>query len=427
MRGIDLEEETGSYRLAVSPEVPDDGLTSEGRPRALRFKKHGRARDVIDKPNLEELRAEINLDEHRLPLHNLLGQLQTDPDLGLTPEQAHEILLREGPNLLTITKATSGCGRFLRHIFGGVCLLLWLLSFLCFLAFLLNLRFLGPPIDNLIYGMLFLIFALIKGTISYCQEIQSSKLMDSFNSLPAQSITVIRNGQKYNLPPEEIVVGDLVEIRGGDMIPADMRIISSQGCKVDNSNLTGESEPQLRNYEYTSDNFLETQNLVFFSTYCVEGVARGLVISTGDRTVMGRIAALSIDLESSDPPLTREIDGFIRSVTSRAIIWGIIFFMVAFFTGFLWIDAVIFFVGFVAAIVPEGLLIIATVSLTLTAKRMASRNCLVKNLEAIETLGTSSIILCDKTGTLTQNRMVVAHLQFDNQIVEADTTEDQRG
>lgn len=104
---------------------------------------------------------------------------------------------------------------------------------------------------------------------------------------------MIRDGEKHTLSAEELVVGDVVEVKGGDRLPADVRIITAHGCKVDNSCLTGESEPQSRSPENTSENPLETKNLAFFSTNCVEGAARGVIVNTGDRTVMGRIAGMS--------------------------------------------------------------------------------------------------------------------------------------
>ena len=216
-------------------------------------------------------------------------------------------------------------------------------------------------------------------------------------------------------------------MKGGDRIPADLRIVAAHGCKVDNSCLTGESEPQSRSPEFTNDNPLETKNLAFFSTNCVEGTAKGVVINTGDRTIMGRIANLASGLEMGETPIAREINHFIHLITGVAVFLGVTFFIVAFALGYHWLDAVIFLIGIIVANVPEGLLATVTVCLTLTAKRMASKNCLVKNLEAVETLGSTSTICSDKTGTLTQNRMTVAHMWFDNQIVEADTTEDQSG
>lgn len=251
--------------------------------------------------------------------------------------------------------------------------------------------------------------------------------MESFKNLVPQYALVIREGSKITIPAEEVVIGDLVEVRGGDRIPADIRIVSSHQCKVDNSSLTGESEPQTRSPEYTHDNPLETRNLAFFSTNCVEGSAEGIVVQTGDRTVMGRIANLASGLEIGQTPINREIEHFIHIITGVAVFLGVSFFIIAIFLNYNWLDAVIFLIGIIVANVPEGLLATVTVCLTLTAKRMASKNCLVKNLEAVETLGSTSTICSDKTGTLTQNRMTVAHMWFDNHIIEADTTEDQSG
>merc|ERR1712048_1013250 len=179
--------------------------------------------------------------------------------------------------------------------------------------------------------------------------------------------------------------------------------------------------------EFSHDNPLETRNLAFFSTNAVEGTAVGIVVNIGDQTVMGRIAGLASGLASDETPIAKEIAHFIHIITGVAVFLGVTFFIIAFILGYNWLDAVIFLIGIIVANVPEGLLATVTVCLTLTAKRMASKNCLVKNLEAVETLGSTSTICSDKTGTLTQNRMTVAHMWFDNKIVEADTSEDQSG
>merc|ERR1712003_13889 len=153
----------------------------------------------------------------------------------------------------------------------------------------------------------------------------------------------------------------------------------------------------------------------------------GIVVNIGDNTVMGRIAGLASGLASDQTPIAKEIAHFIHIITGVAVFLGVTFFIIAFILGYNWLDAVIFLIGIIVANVPEGLLATVTVCLTLTAKRMASKNCLVKNLEAVETLGSTSTICSDKTGTLTQNRMTVAHMWIDNKIVEADTSEDQSG
>ena len=140
---------------------------------------------------------------------------------------------------------------------------------------------------------------------------------------------------------------------------------------------------------------------------------------------MGRIANLASGLDTGDTPIAKEIHHFIKIITSVAVFLGLSFFVVALALNYYWLDAVIFLIGIIVANVPEGLLATVTVCLTLTAKRMAKKNCLVKNLEAVETLGSTSTICSDKTGTLTQNRMTVAHMWYDNRIVEVNTTEDQ--
>merc|ERR1712020_826138 len=250
---------------------------------------------------------------------------------------------------------------------------------------------------------------------------------ESFKNMVPQYALCLRDGEKLTIKADELTLGDIIEIKFGDRIPADIRVLEARMFKVDNSSLTGESEPQSRSNQYTHENPLETKNLAFFSTNAVEGTAKGIVINIGDQTVMGRIAGLASGLGSGQTPIAKEIAHFIHIITSVAVFLGITFFIIAFILGYHWLDAVIFLIGIIVANVPEGLLATVTVCLTLTAKRMASKNCLVKNLEAVETLGSTSTICSDKTGTLTQNRMTVAHMWFDDQIHEADTSEDQSG
>uniref|UniRef100_A0A1W7RA69 Sodium/potassium-transporting ATPase subunit alpha n=1 Tax=Hadrurus spadix TaxID=141984 RepID=A0A1W7RA69_9SCOR len=381
-----------------------------------------------EKVELEELKQEVQMDEHKISLTDLCIRLGTDPERGLSVNAAKEILLRDGPNALTPPKKTPEWVKFCKNLFGGFALLLWIGAVLCFIAYSIQASTADDvQADNLYLGIVLAAVVIITGCFSYYQEAKSSKIMESFKNMVPQYALVTRDGQKITLPAEEVVVGDLVEVKGGDRIPADIRVIAAQGMKVDNSSLTGESEPQTRAPDFSNENPLETRNIAFFSTNCIEGTGMGIVINTGDRTVMGRIANLASGLEVGDTPIAREITHFIHIITGVAVFLGVSFFIIAFILGYNWLDAVIFLIGIIVANVPEGLLATVTVCLTLTAKRMASKNCLVKNLEAVETLGSTSTICSDKTGTLTQNRMTVAHMWFDNQIIEADTTEDQSG
>uniref|UniRef100_A0A0N5B8S3 Sodium/potassium-transporting ATPase subunit alpha n=1 Tax=Strongyloides papillosus TaxID=174720 RepID=A0A0N5B8S3_STREA len=376
--------------------------------------------------DLEELKQEVKMDEHQIPIEDLVKRYDTSLDVGLTSTVAGKYLARDGPNTLSPPKKTPEWVKFCRNLFGGFALLLWIGAFLCFLTFTVDyMTVTNPTNDNLYLGIVLMAVVIITGCFQYYQESKSCKIMESFKSMIPAHALVLRDGEKIKIPVDQLVVGDIVEVKGGDRIPADMRIISSFGLKVDNSSLTGESEPQSRSPICTSENPLETKNIAFFSTNAVEGTAKGIVIYTGDRTVMGRIAHLASGIDTGKTPIAREIEHFIHIITSVAVFLGVTFFVIAILLGYHWLTAVVFLIGIIISNIPEGLLATVTVCLTLTAKRMASKNCLVKNLEAVETLGSTSAICSDKTGTLTQNRMTVSHLWYDKTIHACDTTEDQ--
>ncbi|XP_050440876.1 sodium/potassium-transporting ATPase subunit alpha isoform X4 [Adelges cooleyi] len=389
-KDYDLHGRTDSYRVATVPSQFDDNKTVDGKPKTRRKAPSSVSTKYSRAENLDELKQDPNLDYHKITLDELYQRFGTHPEAGLTHAKARENLERDGPNTLTPPKTTPEWIKFSKQIFGGFSALLWVGAFLCFLA----------------------------------HKAETSTTNDANDDYFA---VVIRQGEALTLRAEDITLGDLVELKFGDRVPADLRIIESHSLKVDNSSLTGESEPQSRTPEYTHDDPLETKNLVFSTTHAVEGTGKGVVIACGDNTVMGRIAELASSLESRPTPIAREIIRFVNFVNLTAIVIGLLLFIIALMMGCYWLDAIVFLIGFLVAAVPEGLLATVTVCLTLTAKRMASKNCLVKNLEAVETLGSTSTICSDKTGTLTQNRMTVAHMWFDNQIIEADTTEDQSG
>merc|ERR1712045_707288 len=379
--------------------------------------------------NLNELKQELEIDVHKVDVDVLCKRFNTNVEQGLTDSQAAKGLVEHGKNELTPPPTTPEWVKFCQCLFSGFAMLLWLGAFLCFLAYSIQASaYEEPPDVNLYLGVVLSAVVTVTGIFSYYQESKSAKIMEGFKNLVPQYALVRRNnGEKLTIPADTLTLGDIVEIKFGDRCPADLRILEARGLKVDNSSLTGESEPQARGPEFTHENPLETKNLAFFSTNAVEGTCVGMVVNIGDNTVMGRIAGLASGLASDETPIAKEIAHFIHIITAVAVFLGVSFFIIAFILGYNWLDAVIFLIGIIVANVPEGLLATVTVCLTLTAKRMASKNCLVKNLEAVETLGSTSTICSDKTGTLTQNRMTVAHMWFDNKIVEADTSEDQSG
>merc|ERR1712165_50871 len=378
--------------------------------------------------NLNELKQELEIDVHRVSVDELCKRFTSNVADGLTDDQVKKGIAEYGLNQLTPPPTTPEWVKFCQNLFSGFACLLWLGAILCFLAYGIQASaYEEPPDDNLYLGIVLTAVVTVTGVFSYYQESKSAKIMESFKNLVPQYALVRRNGEKVTIPASELTLGDVVEVKFGDRVPADLRVVEARGFKVDNSSLTGESEPQTRTPEFTHENPLETKNLAFFSTNAVEGTAVGIVVNIGDNTVMGRIAGLASGLASDETPIAKEIAHFIHIITGVAVFLGVSFFIIAFILGYNWLDAVIFLIGIIVANVPEGLLATVTVCLTLTAKRMASKNCLVKNLEAVETLGSTSTICSDKTGTLTQNRMTVAHMWFDNKIVEADTSEDQSG
>uniref|UniRef100_A0A8C4KYN2 Cation-transporting P-type ATPase N-terminal domain-containing protein n=1 Tax=Equus asinus asinus TaxID=83772 RepID=A0A8C4KYN2_EQUAS len=410
--------EFGKTRGRVTPQElnPSSGPKPKRVPKMVGRRKKEKVKRKKNKANIEELKKEV-------VMLLLFSWFSVHPYFistqGLRPEKAQEILDRDGPNTLTPPPTTPEWVKFCKQLFGGFSILLWTGAILCFVAYGIQTYFNEEPTkDNLYLGIVLAVVVFITGCFSYYQEAKSSKIMESFRSMVPQQALVIRGGEKMQINVQNVVVGDLVEVKGGDRIPADIRLISAQGCKVDNSSLTGESEPQSRFPHFTHENLLETRNICFFSTNCVEGTARGIVIATGDSTVMGRIASLTSGLAVGQTPIATEIKHFIHIITMVAVFLGVSFFGLSLMLGYSWLKAVIFLIGIIVANVPEGLLVTVTVCLTLTAKRMAKKNCLVKNLEAVETLGSTSIICSDKTGTLTQNRMTVAHLWFDKTTYE---------
>ena len=331
-------------------------------------------------------------------------------------DKATDRLAHLGPNALTEKKGLPWYCVFAQELTGFFSLLLWFGSILCFIGY--GLKTEDP--SNLYLGIVLAAVVFITGCFSYYQTSKSAALMAQFkNFIPAMAI-VIRDGKETEIEAAKMVPGDLCKVKGGDNIPADLRIIECKDMKVNNASLTGEALELNRKPDFTHENPLETANLAFFGTQCTTGTGLGVVINTGDRTVIGQIAHLAQSAEAADTPLSIEIHRFIKLISAVAILLGVTFFILGLIFGYGIITNLVFMIGIIVANVPEGLLATVTVSLALTAKRMATKNVLVKNLESVETLGSTSCICSDKTGTLTQNVMTVSHVWFDGEMREAD-------
>uniref|UniRef100_A0A914HYI3 Na(+)/K(+)-exchanging ATPase n=1 Tax=Globodera rostochiensis TaxID=31243 RepID=A0A914HYI3_GLORO len=383
-------------------------------PSGLMPPESDRSQRIPSSADLIKLHHEMDINDHKLNLKELAQKYETDLENGLSSEKAEELLKKHGPNALEPPQTVPEWLKMVKTQISGFALLLWAGAVLSFFAFFFGYFTTERPSYDYVYlGSVLVFVVVVTGLFQYYQERKSAKILESFANMVPTFANVYRDGKKTEVATEKIVLGDIVEVHGGDRVPADIRIISAAGFKVDNSSLTGECEPLSRSADCTSDDPLESKNMAFYSTFAVEGTTKGIVINTGKNTAVGKIAHLATHLEQGKTPIAQELENFIGLVTVVAVCFGVIFFIIALFLGTYWVDAVIFMIGIIVANVPEGILATVTVCLSLAAKRMASRNCLVKNLEAVETLGSTSTICSDKTGTLTQNRMTVSHLWYD--------------
>ncbi len=275
-------------------------------------------------------------------------------------------------------------------------------------------------------GSIYIAWALIGVTVlnaifTFVQEYKAEQAMKSFKKLMTAKVAVLRDSKKIQVDSSELVPGDIMFLSEGDKITADGRLLEIADLKVDHSSLTGESEPQLRSLKPTSRNILLSRNMVFSGTLVQSGSGKALVVSTGDSTQIGKIAKVTRDVGSETSHLQKEIGHFIRIISYIAIFLGISFFAAGVFVtkNPFWTNLV-FAIGIIVANVPEGLLPTVTLTLSIAAQKMAKHNVLIKNMDAIETLGSLTVICSDKTGTLTENNLDVHGFFLDDKFFSFD-------
>ncbi|KAI9503504.1 hypothetical protein BX070DRAFT_239236 [Coemansia spiralis] len=356
----------------------------------------------------------IDVTEHMLPLKDVCSKFSVDanPDhpqdsFGLAASQAATLLETNGPNSLTPPKKKSSLQKFficLSSLFNLMLIASGILEYI-----LLGIDFKDNK-ANIYMGAILIVVAFINAAVEWYQQRKSENTLAALlKMIPAKS-HVIRERKLDSIPASDIVVGDVLFLRMGDKIPADCYVFASSDLKVDNSSLTGESEPQERGPGNTMKNPLEATNMVFNGTLAVSGEAYAIVVRTGDNTVLGQIAGLTAGEEKAESPLNREIATFVRIIASIAILTAIIFFIAGMCLYKDFPFAINFAIGIFVAWVPEGLPATVTMLLTIAAKRMASENVLVKDLQGVETLGAITLLATDKTGTLTRNQMTVTNI-----------------
>jgi magnesium-transporting ATPase (P-type) len=304
---------------------------------------------------------------------------------GLTSTDAAARLLADGPNRLPQPARPHTWRKLLGQFSHFFALMLWVAGALALVA--------GMPQ----LGVAIFVVIVVNGVFAFVQEQRAEQAAERLQDLLPAGVVVRRDGLPLTVDAGDVVVGDVVVLSPGDRIPADLRLERADGVTVDASTLTGESVPVP----------LGVGDKAFAGTYFTAGSADGVVEATGAATQLASIAQMTSSAKHPVTPLARELNRIVRTVATIAVIAGSAFFGISLLVGSPPRDGFLFAVGVTVALVPEGLLPTVTLSLAMGAQRMAKRNALVRRLEAVETLGSTTFICTDKTGTLTRNQMTV--------------------
>jgi len=304
---------------------------------------------------------------------------------GLSTAEAQSRLARDGPNELPPPVRPSAIRRFLRQLLHFFALMLWVAGGLAFLAGLPEL------------GVAIFVVVVLNAVFAFAQEHRADRAAERLRAMLPRRITVRRDGHRIRIDAGEVVAGDLLLLESGDRIPADATTADAHALLVDTSLLTGESEPVV----------VERDGALFAGTFVVEGDAEAIVTQTGAGTRLAEIAWLTTRTVRPDSPLTIELRRVVRIVSTVAVAVGASFFGLMLLLGRPVSDGFVFAIGVTVALVPEALLPTVTLSLAWGAEQMAKRGVLVRKLDAVETLGSTTFICTDKTGTLTRNQMTI--------------------
>jgi len=343
---------------------------------------------------------DTNQQWHYLAEAKLIELLETSPEKGL---DSFEAALRQeqfGFNRITQKKGTGPLKLFLLQFHQPLIYIL--------LAAAIITSFLREWVDaGVIYGVV-----LVNAVIGFIQEAKAVKAIKSLSQVMTNSATVMRDGERRQVSAVELVPGDIVLLQSGDKVPADLRLLTVRELQIDESALTGESVPAHKSSSIlpADTQLADRTNMVYASTLVTYGVATGVVTATGDRSEIGRINELIASADILATPLTKKLAKF--STLLLYIILGLaaVTFVVGILRGEGWLDMFMAAVALAVGAIPEGLPAAVTITLAIGVNKMAQRNAIIRKLPAVETLGSTTVICSDKTGTLTQNQMTVQQI-----------------
>jgi calcium-translocating P-type ATPase len=342
---------------------------------------------------------------HRHSVEDAFRALRSAP-AGLAPEEAARRVALFGRNDVERLARPSPLVVFARQLGHFLAVVLWVAAALCFAAELAN-----PGAGMATLGFAIVGVVLVNGVFSFAQEHRAERALAALEDLLPTRVNVMRGAVLIEIDAGDLVPGDVVLLEEGDRVPADCRVTETFGIRVNNATLTGESAAVALSTEPSVEaSPVRAGNLALAGTSVASGRAQALVYATGAATQFSQIARLTQQQRPALSPLQKELTGVTRVLAAVAVALGAVFFAVGEMLGVpLW-GNVLFAIGIVVAMVPEGLLPTVTLALAMSAQRMARRNAIVRHLPSVEALGAATVILSDKTGTITENRMAARRL-----------------
>ncbi|AXI99746.1 potassium/sodium efflux P-type ATPase,TIGR01523 [Cyclonatronum proteinivorum] len=335
---------------------------------------------------------------HTLEAAEALDKLQSSTDKGLTPKEAEKRLQEYGPNKLPEKKGRHPVMQFLAHFHN---VLIYILLVAAVVTALM---------DHWIDTIVILAVVLANAIVGFVQEGKAEKALEGIKNMLSLDAQVIRDGKQQKVNADAIVPGDIVRLRSGDKVPADVRIIEAKSFRVEESPLTGESTDVRKTSDSVSEDAVvgDRKCMAFSGTMVTYGTATGVVVETGLKTELGKITKMLSEQKEFTTPLLQKIDKFAIRLSVFVLLFSLSFFLFGyFFRDYTTMELFMATIGIVVASIPEGLPAIITITLAVGVQRMASRKAIIRRLPSVETLGSVSVICSDKTGTLTRNEMTV--------------------